>query len=248
MHVEEAKTPPATKHAFGTKLKLGKGAVFVKSQLRSLLQSDDVWEADFRPIPVRHQKWSFPGDRWLGMVVSESRALILADEILTAAPSVNDLAKLLGTAMRDPFGAPPHRPDQIRFRTNAGWIELFPHLAQLGIEVVTEDVLPKWHDASLAFLGQRGFMDSKDAGSGETWADNLDKAFPSLAKWARTKVHVELGIEEADGFVIRIKDDRGSICETYRCATLRAAMELLEIFTKRPAGGDSCAFDSGLPD
>jgi hypothetical protein len=33
------------------KLKLGKGAAFVKSQLRRLRQEDDTWEADFFPIP-----------------------------------------------------------------------------------------------------------------------------------------------------------------------------------------------------
>jgi hypothetical protein len=30
------------------KLKLGKGAAFVKSRLRLLPQGDDTWEADFR--------------------------------------------------------------------------------------------------------------------------------------------------------------------------------------------------------
>ena len=33
------------------KLKLGKGSYFVKSQLKRLLQEDDIWEADFFPIP-----------------------------------------------------------------------------------------------------------------------------------------------------------------------------------------------------
>ena len=36
-------------------LKLGKGAAFVKSKLRNLPQTDDVWEADFQPIP--EQVW-----------------------------------------------------------------------------------------------------------------------------------------------------------------------------------------------
>ena len=33
------------------KLKLGKGNVFVKSQLKRLRQEDETWEADFRPLP-----------------------------------------------------------------------------------------------------------------------------------------------------------------------------------------------------
>jgi hypothetical protein len=32
-------------------LKLGKGAAFVKSQLKRLRQEDEMWEADFRAIP-----------------------------------------------------------------------------------------------------------------------------------------------------------------------------------------------------
>ena len=33
------------------KLKLGKGAAFVKGRLKALAQGDEVWEADFRALP-----------------------------------------------------------------------------------------------------------------------------------------------------------------------------------------------------
>ena len=37
------------------KLKLGKRAAFVKSRLCRVPQEDDVWEADFQPIPNEEQ-------------------------------------------------------------------------------------------------------------------------------------------------------------------------------------------------
>jgi hypothetical protein len=49
----------------GNKLKLGKGSAFVKRDLRQLPQTEDVWEADFLPLP---RKGRF--HEWLGIVVS----------------------------------------------------------------------------------------------------------------------------------------------------------------------------------
>ena len=48
-----------------TKLRLGKGSSFVKSRLRNYQQEDDVWEADFQPIPDEEHV-----EFWLGMVVA----------------------------------------------------------------------------------------------------------------------------------------------------------------------------------
>jgi hypothetical protein len=38
------------------KLKLGKGAAFVKSRLKRLPQEDNAWEADFFPLPCADGK------------------------------------------------------------------------------------------------------------------------------------------------------------------------------------------------
>jgi hypothetical protein len=70
-------------------LKLGKGSAFVKSRLRRLPQSDDVWEADFLP----------QADHWMGLVVEQEHGAVFAMKMLEAAPSVNDLAHLLSDAM-----------------------------------------------------------------------------------------------------------------------------------------------------
>ncbi len=67
-------------------LKLGKGSAFVKSRLRRLPQSEDVWKADFLP----------EADHWMGLVVEQEHGAVFAMKTLGAVPSVNDLASLVG--------------------------------------------------------------------------------------------------------------------------------------------------------
>src|SRR3954447_7935362 len=96
-------------------LKLGKGAAFVKSKLRTLPQADDVWEADFQPIPEQVCKRVRQGELWLGLVVSVPRGLHLADRLLEVPPPTgNDLATLLAHAMSRPLVDRAHRPARIR--------------------------------------------------------------------------------------------------------------------------------------
>src|SRR5712691_7314684 len=121
--------------AMDKKLKLGKGAAFVKSRLRRLPQGDDLWEAGFRELPKRHE--------WLGVVLSVTDHYLLADQFVASAPTVNDLAKLLADAMRRPFVEGAHRPRSIRLQPMPEWNELIPHLEELGIGVVTQGSLPK---------------------------------------------------------------------------------------------------------
>lgn len=135
------------RRATDDKLKLGKGAAFVKSRLRHLPQTDDVWEAGFRQLPNR-RGW----DGWLGIVVSVTDRFVLADRQVESAPTVNDLAKLLADAMRRPLIEAPHRPRSIRLRTVPEWSELIPHLEQLGIEVVSQDELPKMDEEFTIFV------------------------------------------------------------------------------------------------
>lgn len=120
------------------KLKLGKGAAFVKSRLRYVSQTGDVWEAGFRQLPKRGVRTI-----WLGVVVSVTDFFILAVRLVESAPTVNDLAKLLADAMRRPLVEGPHRPRSIRLQSVPEWSELIPHLEQIGIEVVIQDTLPK---------------------------------------------------------------------------------------------------------
>ena len=124
-------------------LKLGKGAAFVKSKLRNFPQADDVWEADFQPIPGQACKRVHRGGLWSGLVVGVPGNLPLADRLLEVPPpTVNDLATLPAHAMNRPLVDRAHRPARIHLRDNPRWQELLPHLEQLGIEVVTQDTLP----------------------------------------------------------------------------------------------------------
>jgi hypothetical protein len=124
------------------KLKLGKGAsFFVKSQLRRQRQEDETWEADFFPIPCSDGKYD---NVWWGIVLSHSHDKVLAQRTVEEPPTVNDLAHLLAEAMRRPLVDFSHRPRTLYLRERPEWAELMPHLRQVGIQVVSQDALPKW--------------------------------------------------------------------------------------------------------
>jgi hypothetical protein len=121
------------------KLKLGKGSLFAKSQLKRLCQEDDIWEADFFPVPQQ--------GLWIGLVISHTDDFVLAHWAIEQPPTVNELARLLAKAMRRPLVEFAHRPRTLYIRERPDWIELLPHLKQIGIQVVYQDKLPKWDDA-----------------------------------------------------------------------------------------------------
>jgi hypothetical protein len=124
------------------KLKLGKGAsFFVKTQLRRLRQQDDTWEADFFPIPCSDSEHD---SVWWGIVLSHDHEKVLAQRMVDESPTVNDLAHLLAEAMRRPLVDFSHRPRILYLRARPEWVELLPHLKQIGIEAVAQDALPKW--------------------------------------------------------------------------------------------------------
>jgi hypothetical protein len=123
-------------------LKLGKGAsFFVKTRLRRLRQEDDTWEADFFPLPCSDSQH---GSVWWGLVLSHSHENVLTQRTVEEPPTVNDLADLLGEAMRRPLFDFSHRPRCLYLRARPEWAELLPHLKQIGIEAVSQDRLPKW--------------------------------------------------------------------------------------------------------
>ena len=82
------------------KLKLGKGVAFDKARLKRLRQKDDTWEADFRALPKPMMQ---SGTHCLGLVVTKRGGSVLAETNVEGTPSANDLAALLGKAMREPL-------------------------------------------------------------------------------------------------------------------------------------------------
>src|SRR3954454_16603780 len=66
----------ATTVAEEEKLKLGKGAAFVKSRLKRLPQGNDIWEADFRALPKPIEQTV---THYQGMVVTLTDGSLLAE-------------------------------------------------------------------------------------------------------------------------------------------------------------------------
>ncbi len=127
-------------------LKLGKGVAFVKSKLRRLPPSEDVWEADFQQCPDK--------EGWLGLVVSQTSHFVLADLMIEHEPTVNDLADLLAKAMKRPMEENAHRPSRILLRNIPAWNELLRHLKELGIEVSLQDALPNAEEELAIFFDE----------------------------------------------------------------------------------------------
>lgn len=123
------------------RLKLGKGAAFVKSQIRYLPQEDDTWEADFLPLPYFGAQ---DHGTCRGMVISHAHQYLLAQRTGEELPTINDLADLLAQAMQRPMTGIGHLPQCLYMRSRQDWAEFLPHLKQIGIEVFSHEALPKW--------------------------------------------------------------------------------------------------------
>ena len=127
------------------KLKLGKGAAFVKSRLKRLSQRrrdlggrlPGAAQADRRR--PRRTTWGWSSRREDGSLLAESH--------VHGRPSVNDLATILANAMRRPLDGNARRPRLVRLRGHHQWRELFPVLEELGVEVSVERDLPGIEEA-----------------------------------------------------------------------------------------------------
>jgi hypothetical protein len=210
-------------------LKLGKGSAFVKSKLRYLPQTDDVWEVDFQPIPPQVCKRVNQGELWLGLVVSVPQRFHLANVLLEVPPpTVNDLGRVLAQAMNRPLIDHAHRPASVHPRDNPQWRELLPHLAQLGIEVVTQDTLPIWDEMAMEFFrGMRHFQVEHGMGL-ITLPIDIDETYPTLAHWVQAHGRVEIGVEHGSGVMVRAFDENGVVFESTEPENLAEALVALE--------------------
>ena len=206
------------------KLRLGKSSSFVKSRLQRHPQADDVWEADFQPIPNEENV-----EFWLGMVVDQEVSVEYAHQVLDAPPTVNDLARILAEAIQRPLvEGSRHRPSTILVRDDPQWEELLPHLRELGIEVVKVDILPTWKEvAEDSGVEYANLM--RSLGQPQLTQDRLIAAmFPTVAKWVRRGGWIEIGEQEQFGFVVRAVDSGGLVFEDTEARTLDEAMTTLE--------------------
>ena len=206
------------------KLKLGKGAAFVKGSLKRLPQEEETWEADFQalPKPITQSQ-----THYLGMVVVPDGSF-LADSQVQGRPTVNDMATLLAHAMKRPLTEKAHRPRHLHVRGHHQWRELFPHLKELGIDVSVHQELPKVQQAYQGYLRQ--LREAHRAGMLKPTAEQeaVEKLFPPIAKWVQGYGHIEIGDQEMFGFVVRALDYGNLAFEDDKPDTLAEAMAALE--------------------
>lgn len=207
------------------KLKLGKGAAFVKSLFKRLRQEEETWEVDFRalPKPITQSE-----TQYLGLVVSQPNGSLVADSNVGGRPSVNDLATLLAHAMHRPLTGSPHRPRNIHVRGHHQWRELFSHLAELDIEIAVQKELPQVQEAYEAHL--RRLREAHRVGLVKPTEEQIsvEKMFPAIARWVQGYGHIEIGDQEMFGFIVRALDYGGMIFEDDKPDTLAEAMAALE--------------------
>jgi hypothetical protein len=209
------------------KLKLGKGAAFVKGRLKRLPQSDETWEADFQALPKPIMQSE---SHYYGKVVAKEGDTLTADSQVHGRPSVNDLATLLGQAMRRPPDGEARRPRLVRLRGHHQWRELFPHLEEIGVgvEVLVGQSLPGIEKVYRAYL--RRLRDEQRAGMVKPTAGQakVESMFPAIARYVRGCGFIEIGDQESFGFVVRAQGYGGLDFEDERPDTLAEAMAILE--------------------
>src|SRR4051794_26663026 len=195
------------------RLILGKGSSFVKSRLSRLPRTDEVWEADIRPMSVSGWDARRHGELWLGMVLTRLEDFHLALQAHEDAPTVNDLANLLARAMERPWVMGARRPARLRLRDDPQWQELIPHLTHLKIEVETQGELPLWDAAAANYVRKlKATQIGRDVPL-ITVPQEFDEAFPALVRWVKTQGRIEIGVEGGQGFVARALDDGGMVFE-----------------------------------
>jgi hypothetical protein len=206
------------------KLSLGKGAPFVKGRLKRLPQDPNTWEADFRALP---QPLIQSETHYLGLVVVQGEGSGLAEEQVEHTPNVNDLATLLAHAMRRPLTGPGRRPKRVRVRKNPRWQELFPHLQEVGVEVVVDSDLDTLRTAFREHVHR--VQEARRAGMVRPTGEqaSVEKLFPAIAQWVRDG-HIEIGDQESFGFVVRALDYGGLAFEDDRPRSLGEALAALE--------------------
>jgi hypothetical protein len=206
-------------------LKLGKGAAFDKARLKRLRQEDETWEADFRALPKPMMQNE---TQYLGLVVTKRGGSVLAEKKIEGRPSANDLATLLGKAMRKPLTDGAHRPRRIHVRGHRQWQELFQHLEELGIKASVTQDLPKFRGAYGNRLREMAKARRAKMVKPTEEQQSVEELFPAIARYVRGFGHIEIGDQEMFGFVAWALDYGGMVFEDDRPDTLAEAMAALE--------------------
>jgi hypothetical protein len=212
----------ATEHP---RLKLGKRAAFVKTHLKRLPQVKETWEVDFQALPKPRGQTD---THYLGLVVALPKGDPLIYIPMEYTPNVNDLADLLADAMHRPLTGLPRRPDQLHFRSNPRWEELFRHLSELGIATSSHEELPKVEEAHEDFLREMRHANPGPIIMISPGRGHVDEQFPAVSQWVQGYGHIEIGEQKGFGFVVRALDSGGLVFEDNKAETLAEAMAALE--------------------
>src|SRR3954465_5716678 len=128
--------------------------------------------------------------------------------------------------MVTPWGAnhgscppPSNRPKRVRVRKNPRWPELFPHLQEVGVQVVVDSDLGTLRAAFHDHL--RRVQEARRKGMVKPTAEQagIEKLFPAVAQWVQGG-HIEVGDQEGFGFVARALDYGGLAFEDGSSNTL----------------------------
>src|SRR6516225_5504995 len=115
---------------------------FIKKWLtKNLPHEDDVWQADFRPMPNWIRVGGKPLRPWVVLVTSRSNDLVLAHEMPEEMPSAALLWDVLVQAMQHPAARTPHRPTELQVRADERWEALRPHLDEIGVGLAVAEEL-----------------------------------------------------------------------------------------------------------
>lgn len=213
----------ATEHP---RLKLGKRAAFVKTRLKQLSQEPETWEADFRTLPKkRGQK----DTHYLGVVVALPKGDPLAFLPMEYTPNVNDLADLLADAMHRHLTGSARRPEQIHFRDNPRWEELFRHLNDIGIETSIHRELPLVVEVYEEFLRQMRKAGPHPIIMLAPARPHSDATYPAVTQWVNGGYgHIEIGDQDGFGLIARALDYGGLVFEDEKPTTLAESLASLE--------------------
>jgi tetratricopeptide (TPR) repeat protein len=112
-----------------------------KTKVKKLARREGIiWQAAARKMPV----WvGSPGRLrrpWVVLVASPDDQLILGQALLDEAPTASVLWDVLSRAMLRPAVGEPYRPERVALPPESPWVELTPHLEDVGVTV--DDDMP----------------------------------------------------------------------------------------------------------
>ncbi len=110
-------------------------------RLQKLPSTSEIWEADLLQFDVLLEHEGELVKPWITLVTNRFNGFILTQNYLAVHPDADFVWDQLAAAMQTPMNSEPARPNELHVRPLEHWNALQPHLAELGIKLVTTDRL-----------------------------------------------------------------------------------------------------------